>query len=254
MALARDALLRDLKARLARMERPAAGLEAIPFAGAEAGEAALARGSLHEVMAPLAADRPAALGFLAGLLAVLAAQAPGPLLWLESGREAREGGSVYGPGLAGFGLPPDRLLLVRPRKETALLWALEECAKERGLLAVAGILGEGRACDLTASRRLQLAAERGGAPVLLFRGAGDAPASAGQTRWRVGPAPSRAPPWDAGGLGPPCWSVTLERRRDGPPKTWVMEWDDAACAFAVAAPLADRPARPASAAGGGRAA
>ena len=74
--------------------------------------------------------------------------------------------------------------------------------------------------DLTATRRLQLAAEAGGALGLLLRpdAAGIAP-SASTTRWRIGPHPA-AP---GAGLDQPCWQLELLRAKAGRPGgPWIV--------------------------------
>src|SRR5206468_4021123 len=90
---------------------------------------------------------------------------------------------LYGPGLAPFGLPPERLVLVHAGSETEVLWVLEEGLRTRG---VAVVIGELTALDLTAARRLQLAAEAGGGTGVVLRPADTAGGSgAACSRWRV---------------------------------------------------------------------
>ena len=69
----------------------------------------------------------------------------------------------YGPGLARFGIDAERLLVVTVRRPAELLWVMEE-----------GVRGGGAVADLTASRRLQLAAENGRAAALALPPAGAA--------------------------------------------------------------------------------
>ncbi|HYM29742.1 MAG TPA: hypothetical protein VEU47_00490 [Candidatus Cybelea sp.] len=241
-----DALpvLAALRVELARIERHApvdgvAGLgdavldAALPWGG-------LRRGGLHEIAG--AGHEAAASGFAAGLLARLLvpaseanASAHGMVLWCRLARDGRERGVPYGPGLARFGLTPSRLILVETRRAAEALWAMEEGLRCRRLVAV---LGEGLPCDLVASRRLQLAAEAGGATALLVSHAA-ASASVALSRWRVKPLPSR--PLPGGGPGPPRWQVALWRCRGGGNGEWCVEWNDASRRFAVVAALADRP-------------
>ena len=168
----------------------------------------LASGCLHELAA-----RPqdaAAYGLLAVLLGRLigeAGAAPGMALWCalkHSGRPAMP----YGPGLMRFGLATERLILARAGKPADLLWAMEEGLRSGRFAAV---LGEGLAPDLTATRRLQLAAEAGGATALLAFPASDSRSlrlSAATTRWRIAALPAVRP-------DRPRWQVSLERCRGG---------------------------------------
>jgi protein ImuA len=78
--------------------------------------------------------------------------------------------------------------------------------------------------DLTASRRLSLAAEKSGVPLLLLRMNAEPVPSAAETRWRVAAAPSHALPGNAPGM--PCFDVELLRCRSRPAgQSWRLEWD-----------------------------
>jgi len=212
--------------------RPAAplGLEpldrALPWGG-------LPTACLHEVSAGAAADGAVA-GFAAYLLARLSAAAgrrQSAVLWCAAGD------GLYGPGLAAYGLDTHRLILVRGRRQADLLWALEEALRSGALAAV---LGEVEEADLTATRRLQLAAEAGRTTALLLRPPGGKPApSAAVTAWRIAAAPSGAAPWGAG-LGRERWRLELVRCRGGLPRQWLVEWNDEANRLAVAAEFRDR--------------
>jgi protein ImuA len=188
---------------------------------------------LHEIAAAAAADGAAA-GFAATLLARLAAaegERSRPVFWCAAGD------GLYGPGLAGYGLDGRRLALVRGRSDADLLWAMEESLRSG---AVAAVLGEVHEADLTASRRLQLAAEAGRATALLLRPAQAKTApSAAVTAWRIAAAPS-APALH--GIGAERWRVMLVRCRGGVPREWLLEWNDEAHRLVVAAELRDRPA------------
>jgi protein ImuA len=73
-----------------------------------------------------------------------------------------EGGGPYGPGLDLFGLASARLLVVRVPKPVDVLFAMEEALRCRALACViAEMSGDGVAADLTATRRLTLAARDG---------------------------------------------------------------------------------------------
>jgi protein ImuA len=235
-----------LRAELRRLEGAGRRVQATAPIGVAALEqvlpgGGLARGALHEIVAGEAA-MPAAEGFAASLLAGLARQGQGPVLWcmMEDG--------LYGPGLARLGLAPDRLILVRARRPEDLLWAMEEGLKTPGLAAV---LGAPRRLDLTASRRLQLAAETSGVTCLVLRPEAET-SSVAVTRWRVAPAPSGPAFGDDArdfGLARARWRVELLRCRgadwaagEAGYGAWLMEEGDAAGAVPVAQPLADRPA------------
>jgi protein ImuA len=222
-----------LRQRLALIARGRPGEPpALPF-GVPAIDAALpggglARGALHEVFGLGAAEEEGAEGaaFLAGILARLEPERP--VLWCLMRAD------LHAPGLALHGLAPERLLLARARSEAELLWAMEEGLKCRTLAAV---VGEVEGLPLTASRRLQFAAETGGIAAFALRRrqrsapvGSEAQPTAAVTRWRVASCPSRPGGKSGGepGLGRPLWLVELLRCRGGVPARWIMEACDAA--------------------------
>jgi protein ImuA len=232
-------VLADLRERLRRLDHSnesadsgvslgdAAIDQALPWGG-------LRRGGLHEVVG--GNGDGAAFGFAAALLQRLSGEQPRRMvLWCRCRRDGQETGLPYGPGLKRFGLEPKHMILVETRRPAEVLWAMEEGLRCRGLAAV---LGEGVSPDLTASRRLQLAAEAGGTTALLLpRDASGV--SAALTRWRVKALPSR--PNAGGGPGRPRWQAALWRCRGGSTGQWCLEWHDETLRFAVVAALADRP-------------
>jgi protein ImuA len=162
------------------------------------------------------------------------------VLWAVARRD------LFAPGLAQAGLTPDRLLYAQCRDDAEILAVMEEGVRHGSLAAVTGEVGR---ADMAATRRLQLAAEESGTPVLLlrrWRGTGVDPlaaSSAACTRWRIGCAPSSPlqfgiDPFD--GIGRPCWRVALVRQRGGPPHDWLLEAPDAEACFALPAPIGDR--------------
>ena len=202
----------------------------------------LALGGVHEIIeAQDSAGGGGALGFCAALLARLTA-AGGPVLWCQRGSIAGRG-ELYAPGLAGFGLDPSRLILVRTRNDDDLLWAMQEglrCAR------LAAVVGEPRKLGLSKARRLQLAAESRGVPGFLLRppGARREPGTA-LTRWRLAALPGESP--SSPSLAErPRWRAELLRARGGSPNVWFMEWCHETHNFSLAAPLCDRPVEPAA--------
>ncbi|MFC7476939.1 ImuA family protein [Dankookia sp. GCM10030260] len=225
-ALDRPAVLAALRARIARLDRSgarAAAGDSLPLCDATDSlplcdaidqrlpGGGLARAAVHEV---LAADPGAAAGFCGLLLA----RARGTVLWIAAEPDA------WPPGLARFGLSPADLVLVQaPRRQDAL-WAMEESLRCPG---VAGALLAVDGLDLTAARRLQLAAEAGGAiGLLLCPDTGEAGgATAALTRWRVGALAGTASGiGSAHDLGDPRWSLELLRGRGARPQRWEVVW------------------------------
>jgi len=247
--------IKDLRAYLRRAEQTGLPSEqtvppisfGIPGIDRQLPTGGLARGALHELVAHSHNDMGAVTDFcVAVLVRLLKTQARSreqPVLWCLQ-NQAMDAGGLYPPGLSRLGLDPARVLAVRAKHDTDVLRVMEEALRCRALGAV---VGEVRTVDLTASRRLQLAAETSGVTALLLRPASDMPGpSAATTRWRLAAGPSNPRGWAAelGEPGAVCWQATLFRCRGGAPGNWLMEWCDETGDLALAAPVRNRPDRP----------
>ncbi|WP_306414876.1 ImuA family protein [Brevundimonas aurantiaca] len=195
-----SAELETLRARIRALEhdgRPAGG--ALPF-GVPPLDAALpggglALGALHEVAGggDGAVDGAAAL-FAAGI----AARRPGQVLWCVTRPD------LFAPALSQAGLGPDRVIYVEAGDEPSLMACFEEGLRHGGLGTV---VAETARLSMTASRRLQLAAETSGAL------AGDPALAPRRRRRRLRPAHGRRHPL-AGQPGA-VLSPARSRRRPG---------------------------------------
>ena len=207
----------------------------------------LARGALHELVASNHNDMGAVTDFcVAVLVRLLKTQARSGeqlILWCLQ-NQAMDAGDLYPPGFSLLGLDPARILAIRAKHDSDVLWVMEEALRCRALGAV---VGEVKTADLTASRRLQLAAEASGITALLLRPSSSVLGpSAATTRWRLTASPSNPRGWAAelGEPGAVCWQATLFRCRGGAPGNWLMEWCDETSDLALAAPVRNRPDRP----------
>lgn len=190
----------------------------------------LAQGRLHELFASESDDVASATGF-AAMLALRARHRTASILWLRTDEAERCGGRFHAAGFAELGGDPDALLLALAPDPRALLQSAADAAACTGLDAVViEFWGKFPALDLTASRRLVLAAEQSGVTVILLRIDAIPVASAADTRWAVQAAPSVALEADA--PGPALFDIELLRRRAGPSGTrWRVEWDRDRCIF-----------------------
>jgi protein ImuA len=194
--------------------------------------------ALHEATGatPSAGDEAAATAFIAGLAARLG---HAPVLWAGRQRD------LHAPGIAQLGLHPDRLIRVDASRDEDVLAAMEEALRHGGLSAV---IGEIARAGMTATRRLQLAAEARSVTALLLRrhrAAADAPfaePSAAHSRWSLAALPSA--PLAVDGVGRPRWRLTLARQRGGEGDEWIVEGCDAKGRIALAADAVDRTDRP----------
>ncbi len=215
-------------------------------------ELRLGAGALHDITCEGERAFWSGLGFTLGLAIQWARKRRGPVIWVRAARLAQEYGVPHARGLQALGVDPRRIVLACPETDKDLLWALEVAVQEKRVAAVIGevppVMGEkalrgGQGYGLTASRRLQLAAQRSGVPLLVYRGACRDQPSAARSRWRLSPLQGEGLFWA------PRWRVCLEACRDGPPGArrrghWEMEWDHEAHCFRLAAPLAHRPSQP----------
>ena len=223
-------------------EGPALGL--LPF-GVQAVDVwlngGLRRGGVHEFYAAPDGERSAAtaLALLLGARACpIAGAAARPLLWLRVAG-GKSGGCPHAPGLAELGVDPDAVLLMNLPDIAGLLVAAVESVRHGAAGAVV-LEAHGRAprLDLTASRRLALAAERSGTTVLMVRSGAAPMPSAAYSRWEVASAPSA--PLAADAPGHPVFDLRLLRQRRGRDGLHVqLEWNREQAVFR--APLSGRP-------------
>jgi protein ImuA len=222
------------------------GAESLPF-GIEAMDMRLVGGglalaALHEMTgaSSMLNDDAAATLFAAGI-AARAAGSSGCVLWVLTRCD------LFAPGVAQAGLAPDRLIYAECRRDEEVLAVMEDGLRHGGLAAV---IAEAARATMTATRRLQLAAEHSGTMALLLRRgrrSGDDPLaapSAATTRWRIGCVPSQE--LGVPGIVRPRWDIELVRQRGGPGHHWIMEGSDEAGGLALPAepqhrtPAADR--------------
>jgi protein ImuA len=233
------AVVADLRDRIRQFDGRAARDRAVlPFGVPEIDErlpgGGLALASLHEVCGGGndAVEGAAAMLFAAGI----AARTKGQVLWCLTRSD------LFAPALAQAGLAPGRVIYVEAGDEKSLLLCFEEGLRHGGLGAV---VAEVARLSMTASRRLQLAAEAGGTlgiAVRRFRHKAEAnayaPPSAAVTRWRVSARPSLALP--VPGIGRARWFLELVRCRAGEAAEFEVEAPDAEGRIAFSSRLADR--------------
>jgi protein ImuA len=196
---------------------------------------------LHEFAAASSSlnDDAAATLFLAGIAARFAANTGQTVCWAMTTFD------LYAPGLEQVGLGPEKLLYAQGRKDVDVLAIAEDALRDGSLACV---IAEVKTADMTATRRLQLAASDGQTPLLLYRRHRarercplSSPSSA-MTRWRIGCMPSERLPWP--GVGRAHWQVELVRQRNGDPFSLELEACDAKGRLALPAASGDRAAAP----------
>jgi len=227
----------QLRQRIERLEAPrrrrdalAFGLDAIDRVLPDGG---LAFGALHEVAGggTGAVHGAAAALFTAGV----AARTGGKVLWCLTRPD------LFAPAVAQAGLSSSRVIYVECGDDKTVLACFEEGLRHKGLGAV---VAEVARLSMTASRRLQLAAESSGTIGIAIRRWRRQAADFGQptaavTRWRVTALPSEALP--VPGIRRARWQLELIRCRAGESADFVVEACDAKGRIALPAELVDRP-------------
>ena len=226
------------RASSASRARPHAGDWFCPLASIDGRlpEGGLALGALHEVAGGGhgAIDGAAAALFAAGV----AARTRGKVLWCITRPD------LFAPAPAQAGLVPDRVIYVEAGDETSVLVCFEEGLRHGGLGAV---VAEVARLSMTASRRLQLAAEGSGTIGLAVRrwrrpaeAADFGQPAASVTRWRITALP--ATPLPVPGVGRARWQLELIRSRAGESADFEVEACDAKGRLAFPSGLVHGPA------------
>ncbi|MDX1737410.1 MAG: hypothetical protein R3261_04190 [Alphaproteobacteria bacterium] len=149
--------------------------------------------------------------FLLKLLAQLPNQPEtSTLLWCRSAKASEV---PYGPVFHQNQIDTEGVIFVQCKTDKDLLWTMEEALRSNALDLVIG--EPEKAIDLTASRRLQLAAETGGSMGILLS-LGDlvpCPPNGLFSRWHISPAEDEN------------LHIDLQRIRSGKPQSWICEYD-----------------------------
>ena len=197
--------LAELRQRIRFLESTDAGKAVVLPFGVEAIDAhlpagGLQAGALHEAFgAPGEGFAPEPTLFVAGILA----RQQRPVLWYSEKRD------LFAPGLASAGLHAKNVIYAEAARANDVLLLMEEGLRHSSL---GGVVGEVGRMSLTASRRLQVAAERAGVMAFALRrwfpreGKLCEP-NAAATRWRVTALPST--PLHMPGIGRAQWRLEL---------------------------------------------
>jgi protein ImuA len=197
-------------------QRSTLAIDAGPF---EAVREKASRAPLTEIVPDSSNGAAASTGF--AIAWTLQALGNGLLVWACPEGMWREHGAPYAEGLYHMGLGLDQVLFVRTRTQADALWTAEQALAVPGAVALCSVAPAKKTLSLIATRRLLLFGERNATRCVLLRFDG-ANASAAWTRWRVTPAPSTGEDRE---LGPPRFSVRLERNRAGPSgASYLLEW------------------------------
>lgn len=165
----------------------------------------LQKGRVHEVLGASASS----------FIAMTCGQAGGNVLWLQLSRLMEQ---VNPAGFSCF-MDPKRLILAKVNDQKDLLACAEDSLRSSALDFV--VVESSQALDLTAGRRLQLAAEEGQTTgiILISDGMGS---NATHSRWRCSPM-FHGPDEQGKNLTLQRWELIKNKR--GTLSSWEVYWD-----------------------------
>jgi len=171
-------------------------------------------GAIHEFITATHEQEAVSTAFIAGILGRLM-ENNGPCLWISPAKD------VFPAALKHYGVEPDRFIFIRTAKQKDILWIGEEALKCNGIAAVILELPQ---ISFQEARRLQLCVEKSNTTGFVLR---TDPSKITSTpcvaRWNVTPMPSSLPA-EMPGVGFSCWSVELQKVRNGNPGQWRVQW------------------------------
>lgn len=200
---------------------------------------AISAGALLEVLPENYRQRSAATGATLALGARLLREKTGPLIWCQLRDPERL--HLHAPGLAAFGIDPERIIKLTVKNEQDLLWAMEEALNCSYLSGVVGVLWREKLYDFTASRRLSLRARESGVSALMLRSHRANGTTAADMRLSVRTRESSAMPERAAflpRLGRTTWQLDLKKCRGANSGSWHIGWNRETVSFDLASRLA----------------
>ena len=149
-----------------------------------------------------------------GFACAAIAKSKGPAIWIGRHIDIR---SLSPLALSRY-FNPSRLTLAECVCRKEILWAAEQALRSDGFEVVIFQLKQGP--NLSESRRLQLASEKGGSLGLSIIERG-AQSSAAQTRWQCDPAAMNDTE-----IIHPVWRWTLTKNKSGQLGEWLVRWKE----------------------------
>lgn len=172
------------------------------------------QGAIHEFISSGAENGATTSGFLSGILSSLLKN-NGVGIWISRHQ------NIFPPALKLFGIDPDKIIFINPKKEKEMLWVMEEALKCKGLAAVVAEIPK---LTFTDSRRLQLAVEKSKVTGFIHRiDPKEFNTTSCVTRWKISTLPSNLSD-NLPGVGFPRWNVELLKVRNGTPGQWQIEF------------------------------
>lgn len=178
---------------------------------------------IHELVEDSFGEYGALTGFL---LATANSANHKSILWVSMARIAMDHGRLWQTGLKPGFSPMPCILFARPTRQKEALWCVEEGIHSG---AVSLVIAELNDIDFKSTRRLALASEQRGVPVMMLISHTREGSTAANTRWRISSFASAPNQLDPRAPGAVRWQATLEKCRNAPDQvgqTFLMEMKD----------------------------
>ncbi len=198
-------------------------------------------GKLSEILPASYRDRVAAMGVTLALISGILQEKKGSLIWCQLRDPDRL--HLHAPGLAAFGIDPQRVTKLTLATEKDLLWAMEEAVTSKAVVAVVGVLWSEKLYDFTASKRLRLRVSESGIPALLVRSHRANGTTAADTRISVASHASHTASEKNGSfarLGRPEWQLNFTKSRGIKLRSDHVRWHHETLHLGMATKLGNR--------------
>lgn len=189
-------------------------------------------GQVCEIMPQTYIDEVAQIEFASVLAGMALRKSNGDFILISDGYFTQEWGEFYPIGFERFGINSNRILNVKVKSKFELQSCAIEVAKTIGLGAVLILSGRKNSFDLSMARKLQIAANLGGAPCFLASAYGAEGFAPSHLRLGIKSYPSQLPQWAYGmvrrkitPLGNPAWRVEILKSRIGAIGKFNLEFD-----------------------------
>lgn len=189
-------------------------------------------GQVCEIMPQSYFDEISQIEIAVALSSLSLKQRTGDFIIISDGYHANEWGDLYPLGFERFGINKNRILHVKVKSKSELHSCSIEIAKTIGIGSVMILCGRKNSFDLAMARKLQIATNIGGAPVLLISGFGSLGFAPSHLRIGIRAQPSQLPLWAQGmvnkkitPLGNPAWQVEILKSRIGAIGKFNLEFE-----------------------------
>ena len=227
--------IREIEGRYNRLDNGARFVKTGAFDFDEALRGGVYNGQVCEIIPQSYIDEVSQIEFAGILSGIILNQRHGDFIIIHDGYFTNEWGDFYALGFEKYGIVSNRVLNVKVKSKSDLQSCAIEVAQTIGLGSALILSGRKNTFDLSMARKLQIAANKGGAPILFASGYGSEGFAPSHLRIGVEASPSKLPQWAEDfadkkitPLGKPAWEVEILKSRIGAMGKFILEYDDEA--------------------------